>query len=93
MLAAASKYFSVSLGPQEGRINEFVLDGTDGETVKAIVDYCYTGQVDLTEENVGKLLAIASSVELDCLQADCFQVYAAKLSVTNCVEAFMAADK
>lgn len=95
MLAAASKYFSVSLGPnfQEGGINEFVLEGTDGETVKAIVDYCYTGQIVLTEENTGKLLAIASSVELDFLESECRQFYADNLSVTNCVDAFMVSDK
>lgn len=74
-------------------MNEFVLEGTDGKTVKAIVDYCYTGRIDLAEENVGQFLAIASGVGLDFLESECCQFYADKLSVTYCVDAFTFADK
>lgn len=70
-----------------------MLEGADGETVKAIVDFCYTGRINLTGENVGTFLAIASSVDFDLLQAECCQFYADKLCVTNCVDAFIAADK
>lgn len=88
---AASKYFSVALGPnfQEGNHNEFVLDDTDGETVKAIVDFCYTGRIDLTDENVTKFLVIASSVEFDLLEEKCCRFYVDKLNVST----LMVADK
>lgn len=95
VLAAASKYFSASLASnfQEGKTKEFVLEGTDGETVEAIVDYSYTGQINLTNENVGKFLAIASSVDLDLLETECRQFLADKICENMCVDAFMAADK
>lgn len=95
ILTASSKYFTAALGPnfQEGSKSEFVLDGTDGETVKAIVDFCYTGHIDLTEENVLKFLAIASSVHLDLLEEKCCRLYDDKLGVTNCIGTLVVADR
>lgn len=37
------------------------------QMVKAIVDFCYTGYIELTTENVAKF-TIASSVQLDLLE-------------------------
>lgn len=95
ILTASSKYFLASLGPnfQEGSKSEFILDDTDGETVKAIVDFCYTGRIDLTEENVEDFMAIASSVEIDLLEEKCCRFYAHKLNVTNSTNTLMVADK
>lgn len=61
ILTATSKYFSAALGPSfiEDGENEFVLNDADVETVMAIVDFCYTGHIDLSEENVAKFLAVA----------------------------------
>lgn len=94
-MSAASKYFAASLGKnfQEGKHKEFTLDDTDCETLQMIVDYCYTGHIKLTEENVATFLTIASSVQLDLLEEKCCQFYVEKLSVTNCVDALIFADK
>lgn len=90
ILIAASKYFEALLGPSfyEGDHDEFTLYGVDGATLKMIVDFCYTGHISLTDENVGKILAIASSVQLDLLEAKCQQFYNNQLSVSNCVQKF-----
>lgn len=95
VLTAASKYFLALLGPnfEEGSKTEFVLDDTDGETFKAIVDFCYTGRINLTEENVTKYLAIASSVQFDLLEEKCWQFYAANLIVANSVSTLIVAEK
>lgn len=95
VLSAASEYIAASLGSnfQENRKSEFVLNGADGETVKTIVDYCYTGKINLDGENVGRFLAIASSYELDLLERKCRRYYERNLSLNNCVEALMIADK
>lgn len=94
-MTAASKYFAASLGPnfQEGHYREFVSDDADFETLKAIVDYCYTGHIRLTEENVKTYLTIASSVELDLLEETCCSFYAEILTEANCVDAFVFADQ
>lgn len=71
-MVAASKYFTAAFAPnyQESQKEEFVLEGTDGIVVKAIVD-----GIDLTAENVGNFLSIASSVELDLLEERCGRFY------------------
>lgn len=95
ILTAASNYFAASLGSnfREGSNSEFLMEGTDGKTLKEIVDFLYTGQITLTEGNVEKFFAIASGVSFDMLEEKCCQFYAEKLSVTNSVATWMIADK
>ena len=69
------------------------MEGTDGETLRMIVNYCYTGHIKLTEENVRTFLTIASGVQLDLLEEKCCSFYAEILSVANSVEALMCAEK
>lgn len=95
ILTAVSKYFAASLGPNfvEGKHDEFTVEGVDGETLRVIIEFCYIGHINLTEENVKTFLIIASSVELDLLEEKCRAFYNEKLSARNAVEAFMIADK
>lgn len=95
ILTAASKYFAASLGPnfQGSQQEEFIFDETDFETLQAIVGYCYTGHIHLTEENVRTCLTIASSVQFDLLEETCCSFYARILNGTNCVDALIFADK
>lgn len=94
VLAASSKHFTARLEPhfQDSKKDEFLLKGTDGETVKAIVDFCYSGCINLTEQNVSKFMAIASSVDIDLLEEKCRRFYSDNLGVTNCIEALMVAN-
>lgn len=95
VLTASSKYFAAALGPnfREGNQSEFILDGIDGAMVKSIVDFCYSGRIDLSEGNVDQFLAIASSREFDLLEEKCWIFYAEKLSITNAVNTLMIADR
>lgn len=94
-MTAASKYFAASLGANfvEGNHDEFIMDDTDGETIQMIIDFCYTGNIDLTHENVDKLMTIASSVQLDLLEEKCRHFYMAHLSSDNAVNTLTIADK
>lgn len=95
ILITASKYFAALLGSnfEEANHKEFILDDTDGETIKMIVDFCYTGNVSLTPENVSDLLTIASSVQLDMLEEKCREFRADNLNAANAVDTLMMADK
>lgn len=86
-MRAASKYF------QEANHGEFIMVGADAETLKIIVDFCYTGRVNLTEENVDRISAIADRVEFDLLKDKCCQFYADNLNVANSVGTLVVADK
>lgn len=89
LFAAVSKTFEGKIGSK----SELILDHIDGEIIKAIVDFCYSGHIDMTEENVGNFLAAATIIQLDLLQEKCCQFYADKLSVNNSVDTLLIADK
>lgn len=95
ILTAASKYFAAALASnsQEDNESEIILQNTDGRTVKAIVDFCYTGHINLTEKNVEEFMKIASNVELDLLVEKCCRFYRDKLSPSNSISTLMIADK
>lgn len=90
-----SKYFGALLGPNfhEHNHDEFTLDDADSATVQIIVNFCYTGRINLTTANVGKIVAVASSVQLDLLEEKCRQFYNDKLSASSSVRTLMFADK
>lgn len=69
------------------------MNDVDGETIKSAVEFCYTGIIELTEENVEKCLKIAASGEIDLLEAKCRQFYSTKLSVENSVDVLIIADQ
>lgn len=89
LLNAASKYFVALLGANK----EYILDDIDGETIEMTVDFCYTGNISLNEENVDKLLAIAASIQIDLLEEKCRQFLVDKLNVNNAVDTLTIADK
>lgn len=95
ILTAASNYFAASLGTnfREGSNSEFLMEDTDGTTLKSIIDFLYTGCINLTEENVGKFFAIASGVALDLLEDKCCRFYLDNLDATNAIATWVIADK
>lgn len=94
-MQAASKYFTDLLGPnvQESKPKEFNLKDADGSTIKIVVKFCYTGHIDLTQENAEKILRIASNVEIDLLEEKCRQFFFTELSVANAVNTLCVANE
>lgn len=64
-----------------------------GSLLKQIVDFCYTGRITLTEENVDDILAAATSMELTMLQEKCHQFWEINFSGDNLVFTLQRADK
>lgn len=95
ILIASSKYFKVFLGPKfpEGAANEIVVEDIDASTLKSILDFIYFGRIEITEGNVGNLIAAASSMELLVLGKRCGECWKTILSIENCVEVLLSADK
>lgn len=95
ILATSSKYFNLLLGLnfEEGIQKKIILNDIDGETIKTIVHFCYTGRINITEENVAQLMAISSSIEFDLLEEKCCKFYAEKLNAKNSVDTLLIADE
>lgn len=94
-MAASSNYFKTLLGPSfcEGEQKLVTLREIDGPTLKHMIDFVYTGRVRITDEHVWDIIAAASSMELVVLESECGKFWKKSLSIVNCVDILLAADK
>lgn len=94
-MAAASQYFEILLGRKfkEGKEEDVTLEGIDGQTLKSIIDFCYTGLIDINEENIDDIILAASSMELLLLEKKCSDFWAQRLRFENWVDIYIKADK
>lgn len=92
ILAAISEYFARNLGGNYDEV-EVIMDGVDGQFLREIVSFSYTGNIDIHAENVGKLLTFAINYEFTSLHEKCTTFCKRQLSIDNCVKWFLFADK
>lgn len=94
-MVAASPYFQALLGPnyKEANENEVVLTDIDGKTLKAIIEFCYTGRIKIDKVNVSDIMAAASSKELIHLEKLCSQFWSENLDIGNCLSVLLDAEK
>ncbi len=86
VLAAASPYFyAMFTGFEESRRDRVELGGVDPGALLALVDYIYTSEVDVTEENVQTLLTAANLLQLDDVRDGCCDFLQSQLHPTNCL--------
>lgn len=92
---ASSRYFAALLGPnfRDCAEKKIVLDEIDGPMLKTILDFVYTGIVEINGNNVDSVVAAASKMELIALEERCGEFWGANLALANCVEVFLNADK
>lgn len=94
VMSASSKYFEALLGPnyKEGTESKVTLN-INGEMLKAIIDYCYTGRIDIVAENADDILDAASGLELIGLEEMVGKFWCDNLKIENCIEELTKADK
>lgn len=61
--------------------------------LEAILNFIYTGSIEIDAENIDDVVACASSMELIALEERCGEFWATELSIENCVDIFLKADK
>ncbi|VDL77165.1 unnamed protein product [Nippostrongylus brasiliensis] len=54
-----------------------VVKDIDGETLRVLVDYLYTGRLDIKEKNVKALFGVAKNLHLDSVLNECTSCTAA----------------
>lgn len=94
-MVAASPYFEALLGPnyKEAIESEVTFSDIDGNTLKAVIDFCYTGRIAITNENVGDIMAAASSKELVPLEKLCSKFWSENLDSNSCLNVLLEAEK
>lgn len=88
VLSAASEYFAAMFTgslPLNSQQSEITLGEVNGDVLQAVVNYCYTGTIEIREDNVETLLATACLMLLHEVVEACSQFLAHQLHPSNCL--------
>ncbi|KAF2368914.1 BTB/Kelch-associated [Trinorchestia longiramus] len=70
---------------EESRQERIVLREIDGAALELIIDYVYTADISVTEENVQVLLPAANILQLTYVRDSCCEFLQSQLHPTNCL--------
>lgn len=70
---------------RESQESEIILREIHGDALQLLVQYCYTGTIELREETVETLLATACLLQLTAVVTACCNFLAKQLHPSNCL--------
>lgn len=87
VLAAGSPYFHAMFTGEmaESRAKRVRIKEVDGWTVGLLVDYIYTAEIQVTEDNVQALLPAAGLLQLTEVKKACCEFLSSQLHPSNCL--------
>lgn len=87
VLSAASEYFSAMFtgNLRDSEESEITLVDVNGDVLQAVVNYCYTGTIEIREDNVETLLSTACLMLLHEVVEACSRFLANQLHPSNCL--------
>ncbi|XP_046905508.1 kelch-like protein 3 isoform X3 [Hypomesus transpacificus] len=87
VLAACSPYFCAMFtgAMSESTAQQVEIRDVDGHTLRMLVDYIYTAEIQVTEDNVQVLLPAASLLQLMDVRQVCCEFLQSQLHPTNCL--------
>ncbi|XP_061626474.1 kelch-like protein 2 isoform X3 [Phyllopteryx taeniolatus] len=87
VLAAGSPYFHAMFTGEmtESRAKRVRIKEMDGWTLGLLVDYIYTAEIQVTEENVQALLPAAGLLQLNEVKKACCDFLSSQLHPSNCL--------
>ena len=95
VLCAASPFFYNALNSDMKEKKEGVirLEEMSKAVMEELLEYLYTGHVDINEDNVFHLLAVADYFLISSLKTLCVDVLLRALSLSSCIAAYYTAMK
>ena len=92
VLACYSKFFESMFRSQlrERYQNAVEINEFDGKAVKSVIEYIYTGKIDINQDNVITLLGVADFLQVDDVKQTCFGYLESILSIDNCLDIMKA---
>ncbi len=87
VLSSLSPYFKAMFTGDmaESKQREITINGIDADTLESIVDYAYTANIKITEDNVQLLLPAASILQFEEIRQVCSDFMLHRLSTDNCL--------
>ena len=83
ILAALSDFFQTLFKPGESRVGEVTLHGVVPEDFALVLEFAYTGMLDLTPENVQGILLTADYLNISGVSRECQLFMARNLDFDN----------
>lgn len=95
VLSASSPYFKAMFtgGLSESRQNIVTLQELDEHAMETIVDFFYSGEMEISEDNVQELLPVACLLQVQSVQQACCEFLKRQLSSENCLGIVAFADR
>lgn len=93
ILAACSPYFRELYFSEDGKEmdKEVVMENLDPAVMEMIVHYLYSAEIDITDDNVQEILAVANRFQIPSVFTVCVNYLQKKLSLNNCLALFRLA--
>lgn len=92
IMAACSPYFREVFFTEDGKEaespKEVVLEDVNPSVLNMIVKYLYSAEIDLTDDNVQDIMAVANRFQIPSVFTVCVNYLQKKLSLSNCMAVF-----
>lgn len=92
IMAACSPYFREIFFTEDGKevenTKEVVLEDVNPSVLDMVVQYLYSAEIDLTDDNVQDIIAVANRFQIPSVFTVCVNYLQKKLSLTNCLAIF-----
>ena len=94
VLASCSPYLRAmfTCGMRESTQEEIVLRDIEPQAMELLIEFAYTGEIEVTTENVQDLLPAAGILQLRDLKVACCEFLSDHMDVTNCLGIKQFAD-
>lgn len=83
-LSTASPFFESKLKSSKSK-NEIEIDWDDVNTFESVLDYIYTGQIELTPENFDKVIELSHLLSINKLKGHCESKIEPFICLDNCL--------
>ena len=86
IMAAKSDYFRAVMSSQlkEAKENRVIIEDVDPEIMKTVIEFCYTNQVSLNDDNMDQLLSAAFRFCMESLKKLCVRFIGPRITASNC---------
>ncbi|KAJ1099247.1 hypothetical protein NDU88_004351 [Pleurodeles waltl] len=90
VLAACSPYFRTMFlsDQEESKKREINLEDVEPEVMGKILRYIYTSEIDITEQNVQDIFAVANMFQIPSIFTVCVSFLQKRLCLSNCLAIF-----
>ena len=87
VLSSLSPYFKAMFTGDmaESKQKEITLNGIDANTLASLINYAYTANINITEDNVQLLLPAASILQFEEIRQVCSNFMQQRLTSDNCI--------